>query len=45
MAGTWRYPSPERCEDDRRACGVWIGPPDRPCEQALVCVSCGLDLT
>ncbi|GAA4259854.1 hypothetical protein [Dactylosporangium darangshiense] len=45
VAGTWRYPSPELCEDDRRACGVWIGPPDQPCEQVLVCVSCGLDLT
>ncbi|MFG2042213.1 hypothetical protein [Dactylosporangium sp. NPDC048998] len=44
VAGTWRYPSPEVCRDDRTA-GVWIGPPDRTSQQALVCVSCGLDGT
>ncbi|MGI5238675.1 hypothetical protein [Dactylosporangium sp. CA-139066] len=44
VAGAWRYPSPEVCRDDRTT-GVWIGPPDRPSEQALVCVSCGIDGT
>jgi len=44
LAGIWRHPSPEVCDDDRPD-GIWIGPPDRPAEQALVCRSCGLDCT
>ncbi|GAA1578718.1 hypothetical protein GCM10009827_120290 [Dactylosporangium maewongense] len=44
VTGTWRYPSPKVCRDDRTT-GAWIGPPDQPAEQVLVCVSCGLDCT
>ncbi|WP_432983178.1 hypothetical protein [Dactylosporangium sp. CA-233914] len=44
VAGAWHHPSPEVCDDDRPY-GVWIGAPDRPDEQVLVCVSCGLDCT
>lgn len=44
IEGTWLYPSPETCHDDRPD-GIWIGLPDQPETQALVCRSCGLDCT